>query len=91
MLADYEQNLPEEIRLTKKAVEQLINLLGKEWPDMPGYDWEDVRNELEILALLYSEDDQEDSAMGVLRECRDICRERGIPFDEDDLRNRIRA
>ncbi len=89
--AEYELNLPEEIRFTKKGVDQLILLLGELWPDMPDYDWEDVRNELEILALLYAEDDQEEAAMKVLCQCRDICRERGIPFDEDDLRNRVLA
>jgi tetratricopeptide (TPR) repeat protein len=49
------------------------------------YDYDDLRERLDILAMLYREKGDLDKAIRTLKESRRFCRDHGIKFDCDDL------
>jgi hypothetical protein len=51
------------------------------------YNCADLRDRLELLAILYHDSGDLDKALGLLEAAKQLCLERGIPFDAEDTLN----
>ena len=90
LIADYDGDLEGEIRHTSYEVNLLRRLCEIDVDRRGGrVDWTNVRDAMQLLALLYSENGQNDMAMKTLRSCQRLCKPRGIPFDARNLKRRI--
>lgn len=50
-----------------------------------GYDYDDLSDRLDLLALLYDGIGQTGRAIRILRESKALCAKHGIPFDGEDI------
>jgi hypothetical protein len=70
----------------------LIRRLHEISEDSPGkdlvfkhYGYNDLSDRLDLLARLYHQDGHLDRAIAILKDSKQMCVERGIPFDGDDM------
>jgi hypothetical protein len=73
-----------EIELIKRLHRISINTPGRDivWR---GYDYSDLSDRLDLLAILYHDAGNLPQAIRVLRESRQLCKRHGIAFDGADL------
>ncbi len=87
LFAEFHRDLVGEIKYTERVVRMVVKCI-EIMPD-PDYDWEDVRNKMEILACLYSENGQNGKALRLAKRIGVLCRKHSVSFDETALRKTI--
>ena len=90
LTAEVRGDLLAAIRHRRRATNLITRLLMGNYP-FQDYDWSDVRDSLNLLALLYDEAGDSKSALKVLDESEQICRTHGVEFDAGDLADEIRT
>jgi hypothetical protein len=73
-----------EIRLIRRLHKLSVNTKHEDFV-FGQYDYDDLRERLDILEMLYREKGDLDKAVRTLKESRRFCRKHGIKFDCDDL------
>ena len=88
LIADFDGDIRGEIRYTKQKIGLLLRLLCIS-PKIDAYDWSDVLDEMEILALLLEENAQRVEALKMVDECKAFARQHKLKFDEGKVRKQI--
>ncbi|HKA08030.1 MAG TPA: hypothetical protein VKD71_12280 [Gemmataceae bacterium] len=73
-----------EIRFIRRLHEISIGTLT-EATALDGYDFSDLSDRLDLLAVLYHDSGQLDKAIQTLKESRQVCAENGVKFDGAEL------
>jgi tetratricopeptide (TPR) repeat protein len=74
----------EEIRLIRRLHETSLHTPSREII-LKAYDFSDLSDRLDLLAILYHELGDLDEAIRVLEESKQLCRSHRIPFDAQDV------
>lgn len=97
LVCEIQGDLPRAIAYREREIE-LIKLLHRHAVNTPGrdfvwknYDYSDLSDRLDLLAILYHDVGDLDKAIQVLKDSRRFCRRHGIPFDGEDLLSDYRA
>ena len=78
------QSREAEIRKILELHERALNTQSWQYVSRL-YDYSDVSDRLDLLAILYDKQGELDRAVAVLLESKEYCRSRSIPFDAQDL------
>jgi hypothetical protein len=73
-----------EIELIKRLHRISVNTPGRDFA-LRGYDYSDLSDRLDLLAILYHDAGDIRKAIRVLKESRRLCQRHGIDFDGKDL------
>jgi hypothetical protein len=74
----------QETRLIKRLLELAKDSPSKDFI-LRAYDYSDLSDRLELLAMLHHEAGELDKALAVLREAKQLCARHRLPFDGRDL------
>jgi hypothetical protein len=91
LLAELHGDLVEAARSRESEIRKILELhsLAMETPDWAyvfrQYDYSDVSDRLDLLAMLYAEQGDLDRAVKTLQESKLFCQSHGVPFDGQDL------
>jgi hypothetical protein len=73
-----------EIRLMRRLHELAQNTAGANFV-FRQYSYADLRDELDLLAILYHDSGDLDKAISVLQKSKNLCQKHGIRFDGEDI------
>jgi hypothetical protein len=96
LLAEVHGDFDEAIRKRESEIRKIRELhrLAQGTPGeglvLRQYGHDDLSDRLDLLAALYGEKGELDRAVAVLEESRQLCEDRGIPFDGQDLLDEFR-
>lgn len=91
LIAQFRGNLAEAIQSREAEIRKILELhaLSVNTPSWDyisrKYDFTDVSDRLDLLAILYDEQGELDRAIAVLMESKQYCESHNIPFDAPDL------
>ena len=91
LIAEIRQDLGEAARYREAEIRKILELhsLSTNTPSWPAvaqrYDFSDVSDRLDLLAIIYDDLGQTDAAINVLRESKQYCAAHGIRFDAQDV------
>ena len=73
-----------EIRLIRR-LHELVRIAPNAAAAIEGYDYADLSDRLDLLAMLYHDVGHLDNAVATLKESQKLCEEQGLDFDGEDL------
>jgi hypothetical protein len=91
IIAELRGDLPRAIQGREAEIRKILELHERAantetWGYVSGlYDYGDVSDRLDLLAILYDKQGELDRAVAILVQSKDYCRSRDIPFDAQDL------
>ncbi len=91
IIAELRDDLPKAIQSREAEIRKILELHASaantpSWSYVCRlYDYRDVSDRLDLLAILYDHQGQLDRAVSILVESKDYCRSHDIPFDALDL------
>ena len=88
LIADFNGDLDAKIKHTKTKI-SLLNTLLFGAPEVDAYDWADLLDEMELLAIFLEESNQRAKALDMVDDCKVFARKHKLKFDEGSLRKTI--
>jgi hypothetical protein len=91
LLAELRGDLAEAARSREAEIRKILelHLLSVNTPSWPfvlrQYDYSDLSDRLDLLAILYADQGDLDRAVATLQESKQLCESHGVPFDGKDL------
>jgi len=97
LIAEIDGNLKEAIRYRESEIRRILELqlATKDTPQWDyvrrRYDFSDVGDRLDLLAILFDEDGDTERAISTLNESKRFCESHGIAFDGQDILDELQA
>jgi len=89
LIADFDDDLDAEIAYTRRVIDMSARFIQAGPPTTIGPTWSDIRDDLELLALLYADYNQQKEALDTVEEIAKFCFQHGLRFNKAELRRRI--